>query len=62
VPVSSCHPATPRVCHREHIKSHYYGSHAKLNPFGIIPVGDAKWTAWATPHGREALGEDAAGK
>jgi len=25
-----------------HIKSHYYGSHATINPTGIVPVGPAK--------------------
>lgn len=25
--------------HMKHIKSHYFSSHPKLNPYGIIPIG-----------------------
>ena len=37
-----------------HIKSHYYGTHDKINPTGIIPVGP-DLSGWAVPHGREGL-------
>jgi putative glutathione S-transferase len=38
-----------------HIKSHYYEVHRDINPTGIVPLGP-ELTAWAAPHGREALG------
>lgn len=37
----------------DHIKRHYYMTHEKLNPSGIVPVGPL--IDWAAPHGREAL-------
>ncbi|MFQ5636060.1 MAG: glutathione S-transferase family protein [Gammaproteobacteria bacterium] len=41
-----------------HIKAHYYGSHAAINPTGIVPLGpDVDYTA---PHRREDLGRLAA--
>ncbi len=36
-----------------HIKSHYYGTHDKINPTGIIPKGPA--SDWTAPHGRDRL-------
>ncbi len=36
------------------IKEHYYRSHARINPTGIVPVGPM--IDFATPHGRQALG------
>jgi glutathionyl-hydroquinone reductase len=38
-----------------HITSHYYEVHLDINPTGIVPLGP-DLTAWAAPHGREALG------
>ena len=38
----------------EHIKRHYYGSHATINPTGIVPKGPA--LDLEAPHGRERLG------
>ncbi len=38
-----------------HIKAHYYVVHRDINPTGIIP-GGPDLSAWAEPHGREALG------
>jgi putative glutathione S-transferase len=38
----------------DHIKRHYYGTHAALNPLGIVPVSDGP--GLTAPHGREALG------
>lgn len=32
-------PGVASTVHMGHIKEHYFGSHAKLNPFGIIPLG-----------------------
>jgi putative glutathione S-transferase len=37
------------------IKAHYYGVHRQLNPSGIVPLGPDP-AAWASRHGREALG------
>lgn len=39
------------------IKRHYYLTHDKLNPVGIVPVSDGP--DLTRPHGREALGPDA---
>jgi len=36
-----------------HIKAHYYGSHAAINPTGIVPRGPD--VDYAEPHGRERL-------
>lgn len=36
-----------------HIKRHYYGSHTRINPSGIVPVGPE--IDYAQPHGRERL-------
>jgi len=36
------------------IKEHYYGSHAQINPTGIVPSGPR--INFDSPHGREALG------
>jgi putative glutathione S-transferase len=38
-----------------HIKRHYYGTHPKINPSGIVPAGP-DLSGWDTPHGRETLG------
>ncbi len=36
----------------DHIKRHYYGTHPKINPTGVVPVGpDA--AAWLLPPGRD---------
>lgn len=35
----------------DHIKQHYYGSHPKLNPFGIIPHGPN--IDYSSPHDRD---------
>jgi putative glutathione S-transferase len=38
----------------DHIKNHYYGSHATINPTGVVPVGpEIDFTA---PHGRDEIG------
>ena len=38
----------------DHIKRHYYGTHDKINPTGIVPKGPDV-SGWTTPHGREGL-------
>ena len=35
----------------DHIKRHYYRTHAMLNPSGIVPLGP-DLSAWTTPHSR----------
>jgi putative glutathione S-transferase len=37
-----------------HIKEHYYRSHARINPTGIVPMGPR--IDFGAPHSREALG------
>ena len=37
-----------------HIKSHYYASHATINPTRVIPMGPE--VDYAAPHDRAALG------
>ena len=36
-----------------HIKGHYYQSHKRLNPSGVVPIGPLM--ALDAPHGRDAL-------
>ncbi len=38
----------------DHIKAHYYVTHADINPTGIIPQGPSLEN-WLEPHGRESL-------
>jgi putative glutathione S-transferase len=46
-------PGVADVSHMDHCKQHYYRSHERLNPTGIVPVGpDPDFTA---PHTRERL-------
>lgn len=39
----------------EQTKQHYYGTHVKINPRGIVPLGPDP-RGWLTPHGRESIG------
>ncbi|MBW4651464.1 MAG: glutathione S-transferase family protein [Kaiparowitsia implicata GSE-PSE-MK54-09C] len=32
-------PGVAETCDFDHIKQHYYRSHPKVNPFGVVPVG-----------------------
>jgi glutathionyl-hydroquinone reductase len=43
-------PGIAETVDLEHIKSHYYGTHASLNPSGIVPVGPE--LDLDAPHGR----------
>lgn len=46
-------PGVADTVHFNHIKPHYYVSHRKINPTGIVPVGpDLDFTE---PHGRDRL-------
>jgi glutathionyl-hydroquinone reductase len=46
-------PGIASTVHIDYIKRHYYGSHANLNPTGIIPIGPA--LDYHAPHGRARL-------
>jgi putative glutathione S-transferase len=46
-------PGVAETVHIDFIKRHYYGSHANINPTGIVPIGPA--LDYAAPHGRERL-------
>jgi len=47
-------PGVADTVRMDHIKRHYYASHRRINPTGIVPKGpDIDFTA---PHGRDALG------
>jgi putative glutathione S-transferase len=47
-------PGIAETVHMDHIKLHYYGSHASINPTGIVPKGPD--LDFAAPHGRDAIG------
>jgi putative glutathione S-transferase len=46
-------PGVASTVHIDYIKRHYYGSHANINPTGIIPIGPA--LDYGASHGRERL-------
>ncbi len=46
-------PGIAETVNMDHIKAHYYTSHANINPTGIIPIGPH--INFNTPHGREQL-------
>jgi putative glutathione S-transferase len=48
-------PGIAETVDLDHIKRHYYGSHANINPTGVVPVGPA--LDYAAPHDRGRLGE-----
>jgi putative glutathione S-transferase len=48
------HPGIAGTVNFQHIKNHYYQSHATINPTGIVPAGPIQ--DFTTPHGREGLG------
>lgn len=50
-------PGVMDTIRMDHIKRHYYLTHDRLNPAGIIPVSDGP--DLHVPHGRAALGPDA---
>jgi glutathionyl-hydroquinone reductase len=47
-------PGIAETVHMDHIKYHYYGSHASINPTGIVPKGPD--IDFNQPHRREQLG------
>lgn len=47
-------PGIADTVHFDHIKQHYYYSHAGINPTRIVPLGPEM--TLDTPHGRERLG------
>ncbi|WP_341303658.1 glutathione S-transferase family protein [Pseudomonas sp. TMP25] len=44
-------PGVAETVNMQHIKEHYYRSHATINPTGVVPVGPL--LKLASPHGRE---------
>jgi len=50
------HPGFGDTTDFGHIKSHYYGTHDKINPTGIVPKGP-DLSGWDAPHGRDHLGD-----
>jgi glutathionyl-hydroquinone reductase len=44
-------PGVAATVNFEHIKRHYYGSHARINPSGLVPVGPPQ--RFDIPHTRE---------
>jgi len=46
-------PGISKTVHMDHIKRHYYQSHAGINPTPIVPNGPA--IDFEAPHGRERL-------
>jgi len=50
-------PGIAETVDLETIKAHYYGSHATINPTGVIPTGPE--LDLATPHGRDKVFEAA---
>ena len=46
-------PGVKATVHFDHIKRHYYQSHASINPTGIVPLGPE--LDFDAPHGRESL-------
>lgn len=47
-------PGVAETVDLEQIKEHYYRSHPRINPSGLVPVGPT--LDFAAPHGRECLG------
>ena len=47
-------PGVAATLDMQHIKQHYYGSHATINPTGIVPLGQE--IDFGRPHGREGVG------
>lgn len=47
-------PQVAETVNMEHIKDHYYRSHATINPTGVVPAGPI--LDLDQPHGREAIG------
>jgi glutathionyl-hydroquinone reductase len=48
-------PGVAETVSIDHIKRHYYGSHRKINPTGIVPLGPE--LNFSAPHDRGRLGE-----
>jgi putative glutathione S-transferase len=48
------HPGIAGTVNFQHVKNHYYQSHATINPTGIVPAGPIQH--FMTPHGREGFG------
>src|SRR5262249_28963955 len=47
-------PGVAATCNLDHIKRHYYGSHRRINPTGIVPLGPQ--LDFTAPHDRGRFG------
>ena len=47
------HPGVAATVHLDHIKKHYFVSHATINPTGIVPTGPT--ISYTAPHYRDKL-------
>jgi putative glutathione S-transferase len=52
-------PGVAATVNFDHIKQHYYGSHLRLNPSGLVPVGPAQ--RFDIPHTRWAVAKKSKG-
>jgi putative glutathione S-transferase len=50
------HPGIAATVQFDHIKRHYYESHATINPTGVVPIGPD--LDWMQPHDRASLSGD----
>lgn len=46
-------PNIAKTLNEAHIKRHYYASHLKINPYGIVPISHKQ--DWTAPHNRAEL-------
>lgn len=52
------HPGVRKTVNLDHINTHYYMAHRKINPFGLIPMGaniDLDGPEWCDPELRKAV-------
>jgi putative glutathione S-transferase len=47
------YPGVGETIFMDKIKSHYYGSHKTINPFGLVPIGPNAMADFALPHDRD---------
>ena len=50
------HPGVAETVNMDHIKRHYYVTHIRINPTGIVPTGP--WIDFMQPHDRERFAKE----
>ncbi len=50
------HPGVAETVNMDHIKRHYYVTHTRINPTGIVPTGP--WIDFMQPHDRERFAKE----